>query len=51
VKLLSLKSLSLIIKEIEAQIIKGKEKDPTSVRGVSGGVNPAVGSSTIIETT
>jgi hypothetical protein len=41
-----------IIKEIKTKIMKDKEKDPTSaLRGVSGGVNPAVGSSTNVETT
>jgi hypothetical protein len=46
------KHLPEIIKKIKAQIIKDKEKDPTStLRGVSDGVNLAVGSSTIIETT
>jgi hypothetical protein len=46
------KPLPEIIKEIKAQIIKDNKEDPTStLRGVSGGVNPSVGSSTIIETT
>jgi hypothetical protein len=41
----------VIIKEIKDQIIKEKEKDPTSaLRGVSGGVNTAEGSSTHVET-
>jgi hypothetical protein len=34
------------IKEIKAKFIKDKQKDSTSaLRGVSGGVSPAVGSS------
>jgi len=45
------KPLPVIIKEIKDQIIKDKEKDPTSaLRGVSGGVNTPVGSSTHVET-
>jgi hypothetical protein len=41
----------VIIKEIKDQIIKDKEKDPTSaLKGVSGGVNTAAGSSTHVET-
>jgi hypothetical protein len=46
------KPLPVTIKEIKDQIIKYKEKDTTSaLRGVSGGVNPMVGSSTNVETT
>jgi hypothetical protein len=46
------KALPEIIKEIKAQTIKDKEKDPTSaLRGVSGGVNPSAGSDICNETT
>jgi hypothetical protein len=46
------KPLPEAINEIKAQIIKENEKNPTSaLRGVSGGVNPSVGSNIIIETT